>query len=100
MRLRVLALTVSMLASSAAAWAQAPDASPQTDQGASSVPRSDRGQRGGRGGWGGGMMGRGVLGTVTEVAADVHMQVAMVYVAKSKVQKMLREEIQKLEAGA
>ena len=35
---------------------------------------------------------------VAEVAANVHMQVAMVYVAKSKVQKMLREEIQKLEA--
>ena len=34
-----------------------------------------------------------------EVAANVHMQVAMVYVAKSKVQKMLKEEIQKLEAG-
>ena len=37
---------------------------------------------------------------VAEVAATVHMQVAMVYVAKSKVQKMLREEIQKLEAGS
>ena len=36
---------------------------------------------------------------VAEVAAKVHMQVAMVYVAKSKVQKMLREEIQKLEAS-
>jgi RNA polymerase sigma factor (sigma-70 family) len=35
---------------------------------------------------------------VEEVAAMVHMQVAMVYVAKSKVQKMLREEIRKLEA--
>src|SRR5262249_13899151 len=35
-----------------------------------------------------------------EVAAAVRMQVAMVYVAKSKVQKMLREEIQKLEAGS
>lgn len=35
---------------------------------------------------------------VAEVAAKVHMQVAMVYVAKSKVQKMLQEEIQKLEA--
>ena len=34
-----------------------------------------------------------------EVAAKVQMQVAMVYVAKSKVQKMLQEEIQKLEAG-
>jgi RNA polymerase sigma-70 factor (ECF subfamily) len=37
---------------------------------------------------------------VTEVAATVQMQVAMVYVAKSKVQKMLREEIQKLEVGS
>jgi RNA polymerase sigma-70 factor (ECF subfamily) len=35
-----------------------------------------------------------------EVAATVRMPVAMVYVAKSKVQKMLREEIQKLEVGA
>jgi RNA polymerase sigma-70 factor (ECF subfamily) len=34
---------------------------------------------------------------VAEVAAKVHMQVAMVYVAKSKVQKMLHEEIGKLE---
>jgi RNA polymerase sigma-70 factor (ECF subfamily) len=37
---------------------------------------------------------------VADVAARVHLQVAMVYVAKSKVQKMLQEEIQKLEAGA
>jgi RNA polymerase sigma-70 factor (ECF subfamily) len=36
---------------------------------------------------------------VGEVAAKVRMQVAMVYVAKSKVQKMLQEEIAKLEAG-
>jgi len=36
---------------------------------------------------------------VVEVAAKVQMQVAMVYVAKSKVQKMLQEEIQKLEAS-
>jgi RNA polymerase sigma-70 factor (ECF subfamily) len=35
---------------------------------------------------------------VAEVAAKVQMQVAMVYVAKSKVQKMLQEEIRKLEA--
>jgi RNA polymerase sigma factor (sigma-70 family) len=35
----------------------------------------------------------------TEVAARVHLQVAMVYVAKSKVQKMLQEEIGKLEMG-
>jgi RNA polymerase sigma-70 factor (ECF subfamily) len=35
-----------------------------------------------------------------EVATTFHMQVAMVYVAKSKVQKMLQEEIRKLEAGS
>jgi RNA polymerase sigma-70 factor (ECF subfamily) len=35
-----------------------------------------------------------------EVATTVRMQVAMVYVAKSKVQKMLQEEIRKLEAGS
>jgi RNA polymerase sigma-70 factor (ECF subfamily) len=34
---------------------------------------------------------------VAAVAARVRMQVAMVYVAKSKVQKMLREEIRRLE---
>jgi RNA polymerase sigma factor (sigma-70 family) len=37
---------------------------------------------------------------VAEVADKVQMQVAMVYVAKSKVQKMLQQEIQKLEANA
>src|SRR4051794_16595251 len=36
---------------------------------------------------------------VAEVAARVHLQVAVVYVAKSKVQKMLEEEIGKLEMG-
>jgi RNA polymerase sigma-70 factor (ECF subfamily) len=36
---------------------------------------------------------------VAEVAARVRLQVAMVYVARSKVQKMLREEIEKLERG-
>ena len=35
-----------------------------------------------------------------EVAAKVRMQVAMVYVAKSKVQKMLQEEIRKLEMAS
>jgi RNA polymerase sigma-70 factor (ECF subfamily) len=34
-----------------------------------------------------------------EVAARVQMQVAMVYVAKSKVQKMLQEEIEKLDGA-
>jgi RNA polymerase sigma-70 factor (ECF subfamily) len=37
---------------------------------------------------------------VAEVAARVNIQVAMVYVAKSKVRKMLREEIGKLEMGS
>jgi RNA polymerase sigma factor (sigma-70 family) len=37
---------------------------------------------------------------VAEVAATVQMHAAMVYVAKSKVQKMLREEIRNLEAGS
>src|SRR5262245_52705811 len=37
---------------------------------------------------------------VAEVAAVVQMQVAMVYVAKNKVQKMLQEEIRKLEVGS
>jgi RNA polymerase sigma-70 factor (ECF subfamily) len=36
---------------------------------------------------------------VAEVAGRVHLQVAMVYVAKSKVQNMLQEEIAKLEMG-
>jgi RNA polymerase sigma-70 factor (ECF subfamily) len=34
-----------------------------------------------------------------EVAARLGMQVTMVYVAKSKVQKMLRQEVDRLEAG-
>ena len=36
---------------------------------------------------------------VAEVAVRVHLQVAMVYVARSKVQKMLQEEIGNLEVG-
>jgi RNA polymerase sigma-70 factor (ECF subfamily) len=37
--------------------------------------------------------------SVAEVAARVHLQAAMVYMVKSKVQKMLQEEIGKLEMG-
>src|SRR5262245_7173305 len=37
---------------------------------------------------------------VAEVAGRVRLQVAMVYVAKSKVQKMLQQELQKLESIA
>jgi RNA polymerase sigma-70 factor (ECF subfamily) len=36
---------------------------------------------------------------LTEVAAKLHISVAMVYVAKSKVQKMLQQEIRNLEKG-
>jgi RNA polymerase sigma-70 factor (ECF subfamily) len=36
---------------------------------------------------------------VAEVAAELQISVAMVYVAKSKVQKMLQQEIRKLEKG-
>jgi preprotein translocase subunit YajC len=47
---------------------------PSSAQGANPSQQPAQGsggdQRGGRGGWGGGMMGRGVVGTVTEVAAD------------------------------
>jgi RNA polymerase sigma-70 factor (ECF subfamily) len=37
---------------------------------------------------------------VADVASQVHLQIAMVYVAKSKVQKMLKEEIGKMKVGA
>jgi preprotein translocase subunit YajC len=47
--------------------ALAQDANPSQDQ-KQSVPQ--RGQRGERGAWGGGVMGRAVMGTVTEVTAD------------------------------
>jgi|GEM_PF-940144 len=48
-------------------------ASPNAGQNGDSGSGSGRGQRGGRGGFGGGagmMMGRGLMGTVTEAAAD------------------------------
>ncbi len=60
-----LPLLILLGALSLGAFAQ--DASPVQDPGTSTV---HRGQRGGRGAWGGGMMGRGVLGTVIEVASD------------------------------
>ncbi len=51
--------------------AHAQDANPPQQPGDGSAQGPGRGQRGGgRGGWGSGMMGRGVLGTVTEVAPD------------------------------
>jgi hypothetical protein len=62
------------LALTAAAVAQDPGSAPASGQ--SSNQNSGQGnggghgQRGGRGGMGGGMMGRGLMGTITEVAAD------------------------------
>ena len=47
--------------------AVAQDTNPSQDQ---APPTQGRGQRGARGEYGGGMMGRGVMGTVTEIAPD------------------------------
>lgn len=56
--------------SASAAVAPAQDANPPQQPSDSSTQQPGRGQRGGRGAWGNGMMGRGIMGTVTEVAAD------------------------------
>ena len=75
MKVRLLIATAFGLALVAAASAQdAPSTPPPAGQapaqGAGQRWGQGQGQRGGRGGWGGGMMGRGLIGTVTEVAAD------------------------------
>jgi hypothetical protein len=62
-----LLLLILLGALSIGASAQATN--PSQDSGQAPQGRGS-GQRGNRGAWGGGMMGRGVLGTVTEVAAD------------------------------
>jgi hypothetical protein len=80
MNIRTLTTIVIAVALTAAAGAQdagsAPPAGQNAGQNATPGP-GDHGQRGGRGGYGGGMgrgagmlMGRGLMGTVTEVAAD------------------------------
>jgi Domain of unknown function (DUF5666) len=61
-------LLLALGTSAVAAHAQ--DANPRQQPGDGSAQGTGRGQRDGRGGWGGGMMGRGVIGTVTEVAPD------------------------------
>ena len=77
MRVRILSAIIVCLGSAVVASAQdvplTPPASPSPAQGSGSG--GGQGQRGGgRGGWGGGGgmmgMGRGLVGTVTEVAAD------------------------------
>jgi hypothetical protein len=76
MKLRLLPAIFAVLALTAAAAAQDPgSASPSgqnSNQNAGPGNGGGYGQRGGRGGggMGGGMMGRGLIGTVTEVAAD------------------------------
>jgi len=81
MKLGLLPTTFAVLALTAAAVAQDPGSAP--DPGSARAPSQNPnqnsgqgngggyGQRGGRGGGGGmGMMGRGLMGTVTEVGAD------------------------------
>jgi preprotein translocase subunit YajC len=58
----------AVLALTAAAVAQDPGSAPTPGQNSGQGNGGGYGQRGGRGG--GGMMGRGLMGTVTEVAAD------------------------------
>jgi hypothetical protein len=68
--MKVSLLAAIVLALAIAASAQDAPTTPSA-QSASQGPGSGQGRGQGRGGWGGGgMMGRGVLGTVTEVAAD------------------------------
>lgn len=62
-----LPLLVVLGAVSFGAFAQDPNPSQDPSQ---SAQTRGPGQRGGRGGFGGGMMGRGVMGTVTEIAPD------------------------------
>jgi preprotein translocase subunit YajC len=80
MKLRLLLVMFAVLAFASAAVAQDPGSAPNSGsaQAPSQNPNQNTGQgngggygqRGGRGGMGGGMMGRGLMGTVTEVAAD------------------------------
>jgi len=78
MKVRLLSLVVLSFAITVSAQdtqTAPPAQAPAQPGGAGQVPGQGQGRGGARGGWGGGgggggMMGRGVLGTVTEVAAD------------------------------
>lgn len=72
MKHRLLPVMFAVLAFTAAAVAQDPGSAPPPGQNSGQGNGGGYGQRGGRGGMGGGMgmMGRGLMGTVTEVAAD------------------------------
>ena len=65
MHARYLSFLILLSAVSLGGVAQSSDPSQN-----SGPPAQGSGQRGGRGAWGGGGMGRGVTGTVTEIAAD------------------------------
>ncbi len=66
----LFALALALTASGALEDAQAQTPAAQNTAGQNAEPGGEYGQRGGGGGFGMGMMGRGVAGTVTEVAAD------------------------------
>ncbi len=72
MKSRYLLAIFAAIALTAAVGAQDGSSAPQAGQNAGSGQGGGqiRQQRGGRGGFGGGMMGRGMMGTVTEAAAD------------------------------
>ena len=65
MHVRHLPLLILLSAVSLGGVAQSPDPSQNSGQ-----PAQGSGQQGGRGAWAGGGMGRGMMGTVTEVTAD------------------------------
>jgi hypothetical protein len=73
MKLRLLPTTFAVLVLASSAVAQDPSSAPPPSQNSNQNSGQGNGggygQRGGRSG-GGGMMGRGLMGTVTEVAAD------------------------------
>lgn len=111
MKVRLLLATLFGLALAAAASAQN---APGTTQPAGQAPAQGagqgqgsgqgwgqgQGQRGGRGGWGGGgMMGRGLMGTVTEVAAD-HYTIKTDSGETYTVHFSANTRIMKLQAGA
>ncbi len=70
MKMRLLSAIFIAILVTGTACAQDAGSAPPAGQNAGSGRGGGYGQRGGRGGFGGGMMGRGLMGTVTEAAAD------------------------------